>query len=95
MIKNLLLDRPLAILDLETTGSVTSVDRIIEISILKLIHGAEPDHRTKRVNPGVPIPAEATEIHGIRDENVAGLPPFRKLAKRVVSFLDVTACKEH
>jgi len=65
VIKNRILDRPLAILDLETTGTDPKADRIVEISILKLMPGEQPDHRTRRVNPGIPIPAAATEIHGI------------------------------
>jgi len=88
MIRNLALDRPLAILDLETTGTDTQTDRIIELSILKLATGAEPDHRTKRVNPGIPIPADATAIHGIRDEDVAGSPSFGALAKAILSFIE-------
>ena len=88
VIKNLVFDRPLAILDLETTGSDPKNDRIVEISILKLVPGAEPDHRTRRGNPGIHIPAEATEIHGIRDEDVADLPPFRARAIGIRAFLD-------
>jgi DNA polymerase-3 subunit epsilon len=88
VITNLALDRPLAILDLETTGIDPQSDRIIEISILKLAPGVEPDHRTQRVNPGIPIPAEATEVHGIRDEDVAGLPPFRALAPAILTFVE-------
>jgi DNA polymerase-3 subunit epsilon len=88
MIRNLAFDRPLAIVDLETTGTDPQADRIIEISILKLVPGAEPDHRTRRVNPGIPISAEATAIHGIRDEDVAGSPSFRALARGILSFIE-------
>jgi DNA polymerase III subunit epsilon len=88
MLKNLILDRPLAILDLETTGTDPQADRVVEISILKLASGDEPDHRTKRVNPGIPIPAAATDIHHIRDEDVAHLPPFRAIAQAILVFLD-------
>jgi DNA polymerase III subunit epsilon len=88
MIRNLALDRPLAIVDLETTGTDPQTDRIVELSILKLVPGAEPDHRTRRVNPGIPISAEATAIHGIRDEDVANLPSFRPLARGILSFVE-------
>jgi DNA polymerase III subunit epsilon len=88
MIRNLAFDRPLAIIDLETTGTDPQADRIIEISILKLVPGVEPDHRTRRVNPGIPISAEATAIHGIRDEDVAGSPSFRALARGILSFIE-------
>ena len=88
MIKNLILDRPLAIFDVETTGTDTQIDRIIEISVLKLAPGSEPDQRTRRINPGMPIPPAATQIHGIRDEDVAGMPPFRKLAPTILTFIE-------
>jgi DNA polymerase-3 subunit epsilon len=88
MLKHLLLDRPLAVLDLETTGTDPSQDRIIEISILKLTKAADPDHRTKRVNPGVPIPPEATAIHGIRDEDIAEAPPFASIARTIIRFVE-------
>ena len=56
MLKNIVLERPLAVFDLETTGIDPKVDRIVEVSVLKLMPGGHHDHRTRRVNPGVPIP---------------------------------------
>ena len=74
MLKNIALERPLAVIDLETTGIDPKCDRIIEVSVLKLAPGGEADHRTRRVNPGVPIPPEATAVHGITDDDVADMP---------------------
>jgi DNA polymerase III subunit epsilon len=74
VLKNIVLDRPLAVLDLETTGIDTANDRIIEISILRVMPDGTHDHRTRRCNPGVPIPAGATAVHGIKDEDVAHEP---------------------
>ena len=71
MLKDVPLSRPLAIFDLETTGPDSSYDRIVEISILKLVPNGEPLHWTRRVNPGIRISPGATAIHGIRDEDVA------------------------
>ena len=88
MLKNIRLDRPLAVLDLETTGTDPKLDRIIEISILKVRPDGGHDHRTRRVNPGVPIPPQATAIHGISDDDVAGSPTFRAIAPGLVRFLD-------
>src|SRR4051794_17689683 len=70
MLKNIQLERPLAVLDLETTGTDTKIDRIVEVSVLKLSQGGQADHRTRRVNPGVPIPPEATAVHRISDDDV-------------------------
>jgi DNA polymerase-3 subunit epsilon len=79
--------RPLAAFDLETTGVNTDVDRIVEITIGRV----EPDDRITvegwQVNPGRPIPAEATAIHGITDEMVTHAPPFKDIAPRVAALL--------
>jgi DNA polymerase-3 subunit epsilon len=88
MLKNIRLDRPLAVLDLETTGADPKLDRIIEFSVLRVLPGGGHDHRTWRVNPGIPIPPEATAIHGISDEDVADSPTFPAIAPSLVHFLD-------
>ena len=88
MLKNIALERPLAVIDLETTGIDPKVDRIVEVSVLKLAPGGEADHRTRRVNPGVPIPPEATAVHGISDDDVADMPTFRAIAPGLARYLD-------
>ena len=88
MIRNLILSKPLAILDLETTGTDTSNDRIVEISVLKLIPGGESIHKTRRINPERPIPPEASAVHGITDSDVANEPTFTKISASLLSFLE-------
>ena len=88
MLKNIVLERPLAVIDLETTGTDTKIDRIVEVSVLKLSPGGQADHRTRRVNPGVPIPPEATAVHGITDDDVADCPAFRAIAPGLARYLD-------
>jgi DNA polymerase-3 subunit epsilon len=88
MLKNIALERPLAVIDLEATGTDTKVDRIVEVSALKLWPDGAYEHRTRRVNPGVPIPAEATAIHGISDDDVAEMPTFRAIAPGLARYLD-------
>lgn len=84
---NLQLSRPLAIFDLETTGINITSDRIVEIAIVKLnVDGTEETY-LKRVNPGIPIPAETSAIHGIFDQDVANEPLFKVLAEEIVSFI--------
>lgn len=83
----LCLRRPLAILDLETTGTSPRDDRIVEIAVLKLFPDGSQEVRCRRVNPERLIPAQATEVHGITDSDVAGEPPFRKLAKALFDLL--------
>ena len=88
MLKNIVLQRPLAVIDLETTGIDPKVDRIVEVSVLKLALRGDPDHRTRRVNPGVPIPPEATAVHGITDDDVVDCPTFRAVAPGLARYLD-------
>jgi DNA polymerase-3 subunit epsilon len=88
MLRNLTLERPLAILDLETTGTDPKADRIVEVSILKILPDGRHQQRTSRVNPGVPIPAGATAVHGITDADVADEPRFAELADELLAFLD-------
>jgi DNA polymerase-3 subunit epsilon len=88
MFKHLVLHKPLAILDLETTGTDPQTDRIIEICILKVLPDRQQKQRNHRVNPGIPIPPGATAIHGITDADVANQPRFEQLAGQLRTFLD-------
>jgi len=81
------LKRPLAFFDLETTGVNIAVDRIVEIAILKISPGGREDVLAMRINPEMPIPEESTFFHGIRDEDVKDLPPFRERAREIASFI--------
>jgi DNA polymerase-3 subunit epsilon len=88
MLKNLKLERPIAFIDVETTGTNPNSDRIVELSILRIQPDGTEEYKSHRVNPGVPIPAEAVAIHGITDAEVANLPIFKQYAKSVRDFLD-------
>ncbi len=81
------IDRPIAFFDLETTGTDPTADRIVEISVLRVMPGGDREVRTRRVDPERPIPPEATAIHGIRDEDVRGAPTFRQIARSLLDFL--------
>lgn len=81
------LDRPLCVFDLETTGTDPGRDKIVEISILRIEPGGERVMRTRRVNPEIPIPEEATRVHGIGDEDVRDEPAFRQIARGILEFL--------
>jgi DNA polymerase-3 subunit epsilon len=82
------LTRPIAFFDLETTGIKVATDRIVEICILRLNLDQTTRILTHRINPEMPIPWEATAIHGIRDEDVKDSPAFRDLAHELARFLD-------
>jgi DNA polymerase-3 subunit epsilon len=82
------LKRPLAFFDLETTGTDFVKDRIVELSILRLNPDGSRTQKTWRVNPGIPIPLEASKIHDIYDEDVALSPSFKTLAPEIFEMLD-------
>ncbi len=82
------LTRPLAFFDLETTGVNTRSDRIVEIAVLKYLPRGTVRSFEYRINPEIPIPSEASKIHGIRDEDVALAPTFAQVADRLIAFLD-------
>ncbi len=82
------LERPLAILDLETTGVAPDVDRIIEIAILKVMPDGSKTHYVQRFNPQILIPPESIEVHGITDEDVRDEPTFPDIAQKVANFLN-------
>lgn len=75
------LERPLIFFDLETTGTNPTRDRIVEISLIKVFPDGREEERTRRINPGIPIPPEATSVHHITDEMVANEPRFEQIAE--------------
>lgn len=83
----LILKKPLAFFDLETTGVNVSTDRVVEIAILKVLPNGEKEVLVKRVNPGRDIPAESSLFHGIYDEDVIGLPTFADLGSEIATFI--------
>ena len=82
------LKRPIIFFDLETTGVDTAKDRIVEISLVKVMPDGEEIVKTRRINPEMPIPAEATAIHHITDEDVKDCPTFKQIAKSLYKFIE-------
>ena len=85
---NLQLKRPIIFFDLETTGVDTARDRIVEISMVKVMTDGTKQVKTRRINPEMPIPAEATAVHGITDEDVQNEPTFKQIAKSLAQFIE-------
>jgi DNA polymerase-3 subunit epsilon len=82
------LDRPLVFFDLETTGLDFKNDRIIELAFIKVTPQGDVLERVRRFNPGIPIPPEATRVHGITDADVANELPFCRTARSLVEALE-------
>ncbi|MFT3739710.1 MAG: 3'-5' exonuclease [Breznakibacter sp.] len=85
---NLNLKNPIVFFDLETTGLNMTTDRIVEISILKIHIDGREESKTVKVNPGIPIPKQASDIHGIKDEDVKDCPTFKEVARSLANFMD-------
>jgi len=83
------LDRPLAVFDIESTGTNPRADRIIELSVVKLMPPkGEHQLHTFLFNPGIPIPAESIAIHGITEADVAGKPLFKDVAADIYRLFE-------
>ena len=88
----LALKNPLLFFDIESTGLNVASDRIVEISIVKVSPGGtgqpnDVEVKTRRINPGMPIPPEAQAVHGISDDDVKDCPKFSQIAKSLAQML--------
>jgi hypothetical protein len=88
LFRNIVIKKPLAIIDLETTGINTQTARIVEIGLIMVLPHNRKSRHIIRLNPGVPIPAAASNVHGIFDAHVADKPRFADLASDLLSILD-------
>jgi DNA polymerase-3 subunit epsilon len=82
------LTRPVAFIDLETTGINLSTDRIVEIAIIKLLPDGSRQVKRKLINPEMPIPKFNTDIHGISDDMVKDAPTFKQAANEIKQYLE-------
>ena len=82
------LKKPLAFIDLETTGTNLGTDRIIEIAIIKILPDGTKTVKRKILNPEMPIPKSSTDIHGFTDEMVKDFPVFKQVAHELKQMLD-------
>ncbi len=78
-----LLDAPLAIVDLETTGAHPAHDRITEIAVIEVDDGEVAGEWSTLVNPGSSIPGAIQALTGITNDMVADAPRFGALAKEL------------
>lgn len=85
---SLQLKRPLVFIDLETTGTNLSTDRIVEIAIIKVFPDGTRVVKQKILNPQMLIPKNSSEIHGITDDKVKDAPTFKQVANELKQFID-------
>ncbi len=84
---NLDLKKPLAVFDIEATGTDIIEDRIVEIAVVKAHPNGDVEEKQLLINPTVPIPKDSSLIHGIKDEDVKDAPTFKQVAKELWEFL--------
>lgn len=85
---NLQLTRPIAFIDLETTGINISTDRIVEIAIVKISPDGSRLVKRKIINPTIPIPQAAIDVHGITNEMVKDAPTFKQASNEIKQFIE-------
>ena len=81
------LDRPLAFVDLETTGGIATRDRVTEIAIVTVVDGISSAW-SQLVNPQEWIPSHIEHLTGISNAMVADAPRFEDIAREVRARLD-------
>jgi DNA polymerase-3 subunit epsilon len=78
---------PIALIDVETTGTDASVDRVVEVGIVIARGGEIVERKNWLVNPGRPIPKEASDVHKITDEDVKDAPAFAAVVEEIAALL--------
>ena len=81
------IERPLTVLDVETTGVWPKSDRIVQIAYVTVTPDQQVIEYNQLINPERSIPAESTAIHRITDEDVKEAPVFREVALAITEAL--------
>lgn len=80
-------NKSIVFFDIEATGLSIVHDRIVQISLLKILPSGEQDTLTLNVNPEIPIPSEVVAIHGITNDMVKNEPNFKTVANKILQFI--------
>jgi DNA polymerase-3 subunit epsilon len=72
--------------DLETTGFLPDVDRIVEVGAVRFVNGEVEAVYSTLVDPQIPIPPGASRVNGITDDMVAGKPLIHDLLVSLADF---------
>lgn len=85
---SIVLQKPLVIFDLETTGTDIAKDRIVQIAFIKIMPDGTQIKKESLINPGIPIPKGASDVHGITDDMVKDKPTFANIAKSLITYFE-------
>ncbi len=84
-------DTPLVFIDIETTGTRATRDRITEIAALKVVDGDVVDRFVCLIHPQTSVPAHISQLTGIYDDMLANAPTFSDIAEKLLAWLG-SAC---
>lgn len=84
---NIQIEKPIVVLKVHTTGRNTDKDRIVQLSVTKYVNGQDPVSNTRLINPQMPIPEDASEYHGITDDQVSEAKTFSQVASKLAQFI--------
>ena len=82
------LKKPVAFIDLETTGTNLATDRIVELAIVRVSPDGTTITKRRLINPLMPIPKTSSDIHGITDVMVKDAPTFKQVANEIKQFIE-------
>ena len=72
--------------DVETTGTLSYADHIVELAAVRFVNGKAENKLSKLVNPGIPMPAEASRVNGITDEMLKDKPSISEVLDQFSEF---------
>jgi DNA polymerase III epsilon subunit-like protein len=75
-----------AVIDVETTGFDPVRDRVVEVACIRLRRGGVEHRFVTLVNPGRPVPAPASRVHGLYDADLRGAPLLRQVEPFLRAF---------
>ncbi|MBQ1912405.1 MAG: 3'-5' exonuclease [Bacteroidales bacterium] len=89
------LQKPLLFFDIESTGLNIASDGIIELSFVKAMPGGEVKIKTWKIKPWdyqrhcvIPINPQASEVNGVKDEDLVNCPKFIEVLPEVIDWLE-------
>jgi DNA polymerase III subunit epsilon len=78
----------IAFIDTETTGRDPDNDRLVEVGIVVGMGGTIVSRQNWLIQPGIPIPKESSDVHGITDADVKDKPRFKDVVGEIVAALE-------
>ncbi|MFL6673573.1 MAG: PolC-type DNA polymerase III [Massilia sp.] len=89
-------ERPIVMLDFETTGLSPAVgDRITEVAALRIVGGRVTERYVSLVNCGARIPAFISALTGISQDMVDNAPPASRVVPELLDFIGADALAAH